>query len=39
MKKSRELVNPGDAIWSNSRQDDAALYDPAGRLASYWEDR
>lgn len=37
--QSLDLANPGAAIWSNSQQDDAALYDPAGQLVSYWVDR
>ncbi len=36
--ESRPFANPGRAIWSNSDRDDAALYDPAGRLVSYWVD-
>lgn len=36
---TRVFANPGEPIWSNSNRDDAALYDPAGRLVSYWEDR
>ena len=26
------------AIWDDARSDDAALYDPAGKLISYWYD-
>jgi hypothetical protein len=29
----------GTTIWSNSEQDDAALYDAAGALIAYWVDR
>lgn len=36
--ESRAFANPGAPIWSNSQRDDAALYDPAGRLVSYWAD-
>lgn len=36
--ETRAFANPGSPIWSNSNQDDAALYDPAGRLVSYWAD-
>lgn len=36
--ETRAFANPGQPIWSNSNRDDAALYDPAGRLVSYWED-
>ncbi len=36
---TRVFANPGQPIWSNSNRDDAALYDLAGRLVSYWEDR
>ncbi|MCG8353433.1 MAG: thermonuclease family protein [Chloroflexales bacterium] len=28
-----------DSIWSNSNRDDGALYDPEGRLVSYWVDQ
>lgn len=37
--ETRAFPNPGAAIWSNSNPDDAALFDPSGRLVSYWEDR
>lgn len=36
---TRDFVNPGEPIWSNSNRDDAALYDPDGRLVSYRVDR
>lgn len=36
---TRDFANPGEPLWSNSNRDDAALYDPAGRLVSYWVDR
>jgi micrococcal nuclease len=36
--ETRDLANPGSAIWSNRNRDDAALYDPTGRLISYWVD-
>ncbi|HMQ33989.1 MAG TPA: thermonuclease family protein [Chloroflexaceae bacterium] len=36
--EARAFPNPGNPIWSNSNRDDAALYDPAGRLVSYWVD-
>jgi hypothetical protein len=28
----------GTFIWNNAERDDAALYDPTGRLVSYWSD-
>jgi micrococcal nuclease len=37
--ETRAFANPAAAIWSNGSRDDAALFDPAGRLVSYWEDR
>lgn len=36
--ETRAIANPGDTIWSNSNPDDAALFDPSGRLVSYWVD-
>jgi micrococcal nuclease len=36
----QQVTYPGPAstIWNNSSRDDGALYDPAGRLVSYWVD-
>ncbi len=36
--KSRVFPGSGDSIWSNSATDAGALYDPQGRLISYWPD-
>jgi micrococcal nuclease len=36
--ETRAFVNPGGPIWSNGNRDDAALFDPNGRLVSYWAD-
>lgn len=35
---SIDLPNGGAPIWNNSVRDDAALYDPTGRLVSYFVD-
>jgi micrococcal nuclease len=35
----RDFANPRGPIWSNGNRDDAALFDPNGRLVSYWEER
>lgn len=35
----RVFANSGQPIWSNSSQDDAALFDSTGQLVSYWADR
>jgi len=37
--EQREFLGPGRQIWSNSDQDDGALYTPQGELVSYWDDR
>ncbi len=36
--ETRNFANDGGAIWSNTELDDGALYDPEGRLISYWRD-
>ncbi|GAB4213381.1 MAG: hypothetical protein OHK0022_50450 [Roseiflexaceae bacterium] len=35
----REFEHSGGNIWNNNEPDDGALYDPNGRLVSYWQDR
>jgi endonuclease G len=37
--QTRVFPGPISPIWSNSERDDGALYDPQGRLVSYWFDR
>ena len=32
------FTNGGGPIWNNTNRDDGALYDPQGRLVSYWFD-
>lgn len=34
----RSFNGPRGNIWNNRERDDGALYDPAGRLVSYWVD-
>lgn len=34
----REFRNSGETIWSNTEQDNGALYNEAGVLISYWRD-
>jgi micrococcal nuclease len=36
--EERVFPNGGSNIWSNNDRDDGALYDPQGRLVSYWFD-
>ncbi len=36
--ESRSFPGPAGNIWSNSEDDDGSLYDPEGRLVSYWND-
>jgi hypothetical protein len=36
---SQEFRSPDGTTWNNSERDDAALYNPAGQLVSYWVDR
>ncbi len=36
--ETRKFVNPVGHIWSNNQRDDGALYDPLGRLVSYYVD-
>ncbi|NJL05017.1 MAG: lamin tail domain-containing protein [Chloroflexaceae bacterium] len=36
--ETRIFVNSDGNIWNNSERDDGALYDPEGRLISYWRD-
>jgi hypothetical protein len=36
--ESRSFPGPDGSIWSNSEDDDGALYDAQGRLVSYWND-
>jgi len=37
--EQRDFGGPMGPIWSNSEQDDGALYNPQGQLVSYWHDR
>jgi len=37
--ETRTFTHPGGNIWNNRETDPGALYDPQGRLASYWADR
>lgn len=36
--EQRAFPGPDKQIWSNSAQDDGALYTPQGELISYWDD-
>lgn len=36
--ETRDFVNVGNPIWDDESQDDGALFDPSGRLISYWKD-
>ena len=36
--EERVFPNAGGTVWSNGDRDDGALYDPQGRLVSYWFD-
>lgn len=36
--EERVFPNASGNVWSNSERDDGALYDPQGRLVSYWVD-
>ncbi len=36
--ETRRLLHGGGTIWLNDGKDDGALYDPEGRLVSYWDD-
>ncbi len=36
--EERVFPSSGGNIWSNNERDDGALYDPQGRLVSYWFD-
>ncbi|WP_129677772.1 DNA/RNA non-specific endonuclease, partial [Candidatus Chloroploca sp. Khr17] len=36
--ESRVFPGPPENIWNNSSSDPGSLYDPAGRLVSYWPD-
>jgi micrococcal nuclease len=36
--EERVFPHTGGMIWSNNDRDDGALYDPQGRLVSYWVD-
>jgi hypothetical protein len=37
--KTRAFKHTGGNIWNNRETDPGALYDPQGRLVSYWADR
>jgi len=37
-RESRTFPGPAGNIWSNSEDDDGALYNQEGRLVSYWND-
>lgn len=36
--EAASIPHSGGTIWNNSERDDAALYDPTGRLVAYWVD-
>jgi hypothetical protein len=36
--EQRDIGGPMGPIWSNSEQDDGALYNAQGQLVSYWHD-
>lgn len=36
--ETKTFANGGGAIWNNASSDPGALYDPQGRLISFWPD-